>query len=110
MMYGEIDFVTTIAFPVEEKADFRAKISRFLRERTAVRQFAERSNRDDNPIEPTLSALKASAFPDVGCDCVEVCQRLGCNLNAKSHASSEVAFPHGSVEWLRRVRTARCHA
>ena len=72
MMNREVDFVSAIALPAEQKTNLGSKIIRFVAERAAARHFAKRSNCDDDPIEPTLSAFETSVLLDVRCDLVEI--------------------------------------
>jgi len=73
----EVDLIAPIAPALKKKAKFRLKIVRLFGERAACRQFAERSNRIDDLVEPPLGIRKAAAFADLLCDCVKVRQRLG---------------------------------
>ena len=71
-MNREVDFVAAIALSVEQKTNFGLKIVRFASERAAAWHFSKGSNRDDDPIEPTLSALETSVLLDMSCDRVEI--------------------------------------
>lgn len=72
MMNREVDFVAAIALSVEQKTHLGLKIIRFASESAAARHFAKGSNCDDDPVEPTLSALETSVLLDVSCNRVEI--------------------------------------
>jgi len=78
---------------MQQNAYFLAQILGLIRYRAPARHMPERSDSFDNSVEPLFSLPEAPVALDVVGDLVQVVESSGCDLNAKSHVSSEVSAP-----------------